>query len=70
MMPIAILCNAGKDSTGKDRKITILIDHMGHRIESWDRWPGPKEEGFHWGPILWITPSEYLTQLQITRGEA
>lgn len=70
MMLIAIRCDAGKDQANKDRKITILVDHMGHRHETWTHWPDLADDGIHWGPILSITPEEYLRQCQISCGEA
>jgi hypothetical protein len=70
MMLIAIRCDAGRDVQGTERKVTILIDHMGKRHETWMEWPDLKAEGIHWGPILSITPEEYLRQSQIACGEA
>lgn len=70
MMLIAILCDAGKDSTGRERKISILIDHMGFQHETRMEWPDRREPGVHFGPILKITPEEYLLHYRAACGEA
>lgn len=64
-MMIAILLDAGKDLTGKDQKLTMLIDQEGRLHEVRTGWPAPREASFHWGPVLRITTAEYLLQLQI-----
>jgi len=70
MMLIAIRCDAGKDLDGSECKITIYIDHFGHRQKTEVGWPNTDEEGIHWGPILGITRREYLLECQIACGEA
>jgi hypothetical protein len=69
-MLIAILCDAGPDLDKTDRKVTILIDQEGHRHETRVGWPDPGDVSICWGPILMITPKEYLTECQIACGEA
>lgn len=70
MMMIAIRLDAGKDSTGQQRKISVLVDHMGHQQETRPGWPDAKEAGIHFGPIFKITPEEYDLQRRISCGEA
>jgi hypothetical protein len=69
-MLIAIRCDAGKDTDGTERKVTVYIDHFGHRQMTKVGWPAPDEEGIHWGPVLGITPKEYLLECQIACAEA
>jgi hypothetical protein len=69
MMLIAIRLDAKKDVTGKEQKVTVLIDHMGQRHETRIGWPEYNEPGIHWGPIFLITPQEYLLECQIACGE-
>lgn len=70
MMMIAILLDAGKDSTGKQRKISVMIDHMGQQQETRVGWPDSKEVGIHFGPVFKITPEEYALQCRIACAEA
>lgn len=66
-MLIAIRCDAGKDQTGRERKVSILVDSMGQLQEVRLGWPKTDEAGIHWGPLLRITPEEYLVQLKIAQ---
>lgn len=70
MMLIAIRLDAGKDLFGKDRKVTVFIDHMGHRHDTQLGWPDPAADGIHWGPIFAITQGEWIAELQIATGAA
>lgn len=65
---IAILCDAGKDVTGKERKVTLLLDPQGQLCDVRTGWLHPDQAEFHWGPILRITPEEYIFHLQIATG--
>ena len=69
-MLIAILCDAGKDLDGTERKVTILIDQQGRRHETRGGWPDPGDVSVYWGPILMITREEYIAECQIACGEA
>jgi hypothetical protein len=70
MMLIAIRLDAGQDQTGMERKVTVLIDHMGQRHDTRMDWPKPDEPGIHWGPIFQVTPQEWLAECQIATGSA
>lgn len=70
MILIGIRCDAGNDAEGKERKVTIVINADGELQEVRIGWPDPKDESLGDGPILEITPEEYVRQLQISVGEA
>lgn len=67
-MKIAILLNAGKDSIGRERKLTMLLDQQGQVHDVLPEWPEPHDQSVHWGPILVITPEEYIFYLQVAQG--
>lgn len=67
-MLIAILCDAGPDLDGSERKVTIFIDQEGNRHETRIGWPDVGDVSVHWGPILLITREEYILESQIAYG--
>lgn len=69
MILIGIRCDAGPDVQGKERKVTVVINADGELQEVRLGWPGPRDESLCDGPILRITPEEYLLQCQIQCGE-
>lgn len=68
VMMIALLCDAGKDTDGTERKSTLFIDQEGHIHDARIGWPEPSEKGFHWGPVMRITGDEWLLHCGIATG--
>jgi hypothetical protein len=69
MILIGIRCDAGPGTDGKPRKVTVLINADGELQGVRLGWPDPKDTDLCEGPILRITPEEYLLQCQIQCGE-
>ena len=69
-MMIAILCDAGPDLDGSERKLSILLDQEGCRHETRIGWPDVGDVSIHWGLILHITREEYILQENIAYGNA
>lgn len=67
-MKIAILLDAGKDSGGRERKLTMLLDEKGQMHDVLPEWPAANDHSYHQGPILRITPEEYIFYLQVAQG--
>jgi hypothetical protein len=65
---IAILCSAGPDAQGAPRKTTLLIGENGYIHGARIGWPEPGEPGFTWGPIILVTPEEWLFQTKLAIG--
>lgn len=68
MKLIAVLCDAGPDVTGMERKTTLMIDQEGCIHGARIGWPEASNSDFHQGPILRVTGEEYLFQCQIATG--
>jgi hypothetical protein len=59
MILIGIFCDAGPDSQGNERKLTVVINADGEIQDVKIGWLGPKEEWLSEGPTLEISPGEY-----------
>lgn len=67
-MLIAILLDGGPAADASARKLTLLVDQQGAMVDVRVGWPASDDNGLLFGPILQITPDEWLRQLQIAQG--
>ena len=67
-MMIAIRCDAGKDDRGTERRTTLYINQNGNIQDAMVGWPDQFEDGIECGPILRVTPEEYIFQCQVSTG--
>lgn len=69
MKLIAIMLNAGPDTAGGERKVTLLISEQGTLSGAKIGWPETTQTEYHWGPYLRVTPEEWLLHQQMALGE-